>query len=193
MIDNFSHTAILIGFPPLIEVWVQTLWCFIRLKLYLNLLMEVKTSARVVWQQQCSSRAQRTEGRKVLIVSLSVTCKSKKDFIMSKQIYANRIWNSPVSAQKFSKPQKWVNIISCMCKAGKKRLLFTWAYFEFRARCCHLSVTFNFCSWKSSITESKAMWAVCFTEQYIGPVENHSIICDACLSEKLHFSLLDSI
>lgn len=91
MIDNFSHTAILISFPPLIEVWVRTLWCLIRLNFYLNLLMEVKTSARVVWQQQCNSRAQRMEGRDVLIVSPLVTCKSKKDFIMSKQIYANRI------------------------------------------------------------------------------------------------------
>lgn len=51
--------------------------------------MEVKTSACVVWQQQCSS-AQRMEARKVLIVSLSVTCKIKREFTMSKEIYAKR-------------------------------------------------------------------------------------------------------
>lgn len=59
----------------------------IRLNQYLNLLMEVKTSALVVWQQLVSSTAQRIEDRRVLIVSLSVACKSKRDFITSKQIY----------------------------------------------------------------------------------------------------------
>lgn len=89
MMDDSSHTTILIAFfPPLIEVWVQKLSCLIRLSFHLNLLMEVKTSACVIWQQQCST--QRMEGRKVLIVSLSVTCKIKREFTMSKEIYANR-------------------------------------------------------------------------------------------------------
>lgn len=91
MMDDSSHTTILIAFfPRLIEVSVQKLSCLIRLNLYLNLLMDVKTSACVIWQQQCSSSAQRMEGRKVLIVSLSVTCKIKREFTMSKDIYANR-------------------------------------------------------------------------------------------------------
>lgn len=87
MMDDSSHPDCP---PPIIEVWVQKLSCLIRLNLHLNLLMEVKTSACVIWQQQCSSSTQRTEGRKVLIVSLSVTCKIKREFTMSKDIYANR-------------------------------------------------------------------------------------------------------
>lgn len=65
-------------FFSLIEVWVQKTLRLNRLKLYLNLLIEVKTSACAVWQQQSRSRAQRTEDRKVLIVSLSVPCKIGK-------------------------------------------------------------------------------------------------------------------
>lgn len=119
MMDDSSHTTILIVFfPPLIEVWVPKLSCLIRLSLHFNLLMEVKTSAWVVWQQQCSSSAQRMEARKVLIVSLSVTWKIKREFTMSKEIYANRSWNSPVPEQKISKPQNLVNITSYIFTTG---------------------------------------------------------------------------
>lgn len=62
----------------LVKVWFEKPPRVIKVNLYLNLLIEVKTSAWAVWQQQCRSRAQRTEDRKVLIVSLSVTCKSEK-------------------------------------------------------------------------------------------------------------------
>lgn len=99
-------------FFPVIEVWVQKPSRVIRLNLYLNLLIEVKTSACAVWQQQCRSRAQRTEDRKVLIVSLSATCKIEKGLHHVETDLRCRSGDSPVSEQKFSNPQKLVNIIS---------------------------------------------------------------------------------
>lgn len=99
----------------------------IRWNLHLNLLIEVKTSACAVWQQQRRSKAQRTEDRKVLIVSLSVTWKIEEEFHSVETDLRCRSWNSPVSEQTFSNPQNMVtmirvNIISHICERGKSPL-----------------------------------------------------------------------
>lgn len=168
----------------LIETWVWKPSRVIRLQLYLSLLIEVKTSACAVWQQKCRSRAQRMEDRKVLIVSLSVTCKSEKGLHHVDRDVRRRSWNSLVSEQKCSYPQKLVNLKSHTFKRAKN-LLPT-------SRLLQLLFLKKEHRWAQANIHSVFHWAA----QWACYVEKHSVMWGALiglLKWKWHSSHLDSI